>query len=134
MTGSAEKHSSTLLAGTAAPDSPLRLRPVDLGIAALLVALTAAAFWPSLPGEILLWDDDQLLLDNPHYHGFAPDNLGWMFTTRLLGHYQPGTWLSYALDWTLGGLDSTVFHRTNLILFICSVWVFYRLTLRLQSR
>ena len=81
MTRSAEKHPPTVLEGIAAPGSPLRLRPVDLGIATLLVALTAAAFWPSLPGEILLWDDDQLLLDNPHYHGFAPDNLRWMFTT-----------------------------------------------------
>ena len=73
---------------------------VHLGVLLLLIAL---AFGGALQCQLVNWDDEPLLLHNDKYRALAWDNLRWMFTTPLGGHYQPLTWLSYALDVKLWG-------------------------------
>jgi len=97
----------------------------------LIVLLTAVAFWPALDGEFLDWDDDKLLVNNLHYRGSGAAQLGWMFTTNLLGHYQPVNWISFALDYRLWDMGPRGYHATNLILFALGALVFYRVGLRL---
>jgi tetratricopeptide (TPR) repeat protein len=47
-----------------------------------------------------------------------------MVSTHRMGHYQPLTWLSYALDFEAAGLDAGAFHRTNVVLHaVCAVVV-----------
>ncbi len=91
-----------------------RLRPA-LFCAALL-ALCWAVFAPGLSAGFLLWDDAANLLDNTRWRGLGAEQLRWMFTTFHMGPYQPLSWLSYALDWELWGLDAQAFHRTNVLL------------------
>ncbi len=102
-------------------------------IAAGLAALVVAAFWPALSAELLRYDDQHLLINNDHYRGFAPENLRWMFTSTLLGHYQPLTWLSYALDYSLGGMDPRVYHLTNVALHAVNAVLVFALALRLLT-
>ena len=91
----------------------MRLAAAALG----LIALVWLAFAPALEAGILRFDDDQALVLNARYRGLGADELGWMLTTPHLGHYQPLTWISYALDWTAaGGLDPAALHRTNALL------------------
>jgi len=89
------------------------LSPLALG---LLFALACAPFLPALGNEFVDWDDRQNFVDNPHYRGFAPANLAWMFSAIHLGHYMPLTWLSSALDYTLFGMNPVGYHLTNLLL------------------
>ena len=86
-------------------------------IAPLLCALFAfAAFSPALRAGFVDIDDTQLLVTNEHYRGLSWEALRWMLTTNRMGHWQPLTWLSYAIDWKLHGLDPFWFHLTNLLL------------------
>jgi len=75
-----------------------------------------AAFAPALQAGFVNYDDTDLFVTNPAFRGLGAQNLRWMFTTTLLGHYAPLTWLSHALDFAASGLDARSFHRTNLIL------------------
>ena len=67
-----------------------------------------AAFLPSLAGEFVLWDDDTNFLNNPHFRGLTPGHLHWMFTTFLLGPYQPLSWITLGSDYVVwrNGLGS----------------------------
>jgi len=85
-------------------------------LAALLLGLCWLVFAPALSGGFLLWDDADNLLTNTRWRGLGSAQLGWMFSTVHMGPYQPLSWLSYALDWELWGLDARAFHRTNLLL------------------
>ncbi len=87
-------------------------------LAVLLV--TWIVFQRALEGEWLRWDDDRLLLDREEWRGFGPSRLGWMFTTFHMGPYQPLTWLSYAIDHAIFGLDPRAYHRTNVLLHALS--------------
>ncbi len=79
-----------------------------------LVALVV--FLPSIRNGFVNWDDDRNFLDNPSLRGLGADNIEWAFSTFLLGHYHPLTWLSLELDYALWGLNPAGFHLTNTIL------------------
>jgi tetratricopeptide (TPR) repeat protein len=95
-------------------------------IGALLVFVaTWIAFWPALSGGWLDWDDAPLLLERQEWRGFGSEQLGWMFTTFHMGPYQPLSWLSYAFDHALWGMDPRGYHLTNVLLHALSAVCLY---------
>ncbi len=100
-------------------------------ISALAVLLpTVLAFLPALSNGFVAWDDLAILADNPHFRGFGPENLRWMFTSFHMGHYMPLTWLSFALDHALWGLNPLGYHFTNVVLHGVNAWLVYLLAFR----
>lgn len=94
---------------------------------------TALAFLPALTNGFVAWDDPAILTNNPYFRGFGPENLRWMFTSFHMGHYMPLTWISFALDHALWGLNPLGYHLTSLILHGANAWLVYLLALRLLS-
>ncbi len=92
----------------------------------LLVAL-ALAFAPASTAGFILIDDQQNILANPSFRGLDPDHLGWMFSTSHMGHYQPITWLTYAADYAVAGLDPLAYHATSLLLHAATAVAFFLL-------
>jgi tetratricopeptide (TPR) repeat protein len=99
-------------------------------IPALLPLVVAAVFPLALLGKFQ-WDDYPLLVDNPAYRGLAWSNLRWMFSTNLMGHYMPVTWITYGLDYLIWGLDPFGYHLTNLALHAANTTLVYVVALRL---
>jgi protein O-mannosyl-transferase len=100
----------------------------------LLIALvTLAAFSPALRNGFVNWDDDKILYDNPFYRGLSWSHLKWMFTTFLMGHYQPLTWLSFAFDYQFWGLAPAGYHLSSLLLHAANSVLFYLVSRRLLS-
>ncbi|NNN07240.1 MAG: tetratricopeptide repeat protein [Elusimicrobia bacterium] len=86
-------------------------------LAAAAAALAAPLpFLPAARAGFLAWDDQSNLVYNAAYRGFSRAHLAWMWTTHFRGPWQPLSWLSYAADWTLWGLDAPAYRRTNLLL------------------
>ncbi len=86
--------------------------PIALGLFVAVVAI----FLPVLRNDFVDWDDDLNLTGNLAYRGFSTAHLRWMFTTTLGGHYQPLSWLSFALDHALWAMDPRGYHLTGLLL------------------
>src|SRR5207253_1772165 len=121
------KHRRTrLVAGSGNPAAALALGP---GSATALGRVPAAAAWmvpagialvviacflPTLRNDFVLWDDDLNFTDNPSYRGLSWRQLRWMFTTVHGGHYQPLSWVTLGLDYTLWGMNPTGYHFTSL--------------------
>lgn len=93
--------------------------------------LTLACFAPVLRQGFVVWDDELNFTLNLYYRGLSWSHLRWMFTTFLLGHYQPLSWMTLGLDYTLWGMDGRGYHLTNLVLHGTSAVLFYLLSLRL---
>jgi tetratricopeptide (TPR) repeat protein len=95
----------------------------------LLLALIAlAAVLPFLPARnapFLEWDDLLNLVYNPHWRGFSRENARWMLTTVHDGHYQPLSWLSYALDYSLWGPNPAAMRATNYVLHALCATLFF---------
>jgi tetratricopeptide (TPR) repeat protein len=101
---------------------------------ALSVAVvTSAAFFPALLNDFVNWDDDTILTNNPYYRGLGWEQLRWMFTTFLMGHYQPLSWMTFGVDYLIWGMDPLGYHLTNLLLHAASSVLFYYVSGRLLS-
>jgi tetratricopeptide (TPR) repeat protein len=103
----------------------------NLLIPAVVALLTAVTFLPSLQSEFVNWDDVNTLLNNPDYKGLGWTQLRWMFTTFYMGHYQPLTWVSWALDFLFWGDSPLGFHLTNVIFHTANAALFYIISRRL---
>ncbi|MGH7389091.1 MAG: tetratricopeptide repeat protein [Candidatus Rokuibacteriota bacterium] len=109
-----------------------RRRGVLLGLA--VAAITATVFAAGLGNDFVEWDDELNLTGNPHYRGLSPANLRWMATAMVLGHYIPLTWLTFAVDYTIWGMNPVGYHATNLLIHGANAALFYLLALSLLRR
>ncbi len=113
--------------GPAATEPCARRRPTTLTwlVCGGVVVLTALVFLPTLANDFVRWDDHRVLVHNPHFRGFSPDNLIWMFTTQHMCHYQPLTWLTYALDHALWGMNPRGYHLTSVLWHAATAAAFF---------
>lgn len=100
-------------------------------VPSLVLLATAAAFLPSLQNGFVGYDDPENIYENPDFRGLGWTQLRWMFTTFLMAHYQPVTWLTLGLNYTLGGLEPFGYHLGNLLLHIAAALLLYLISLRL---
>ena len=98
---------------------------------ALLVALTLAAFMPTLRNGFVAWDDLDNFTLNQSYRGLGWPQIKWMFTSAKLGHYIPVTWLTLGLDYVLWGMNAAGYHLTSLLIHAGGALALYFLALRL---
>jgi tetratricopeptide (TPR) repeat protein len=107
---------------------------VRWGLPLLVAASAFVAFAPALHNGFVNWDDDKILLENDNFRGLDSSHLRWMFTQYKMGHYHPLTWVSFAMDYRIWGLDDAFgFHLTNLILHALNAALFYFVAVRLLA-
>ena len=101
-------------------------------LAPLLVALiTIAVYVPALKAGFVTWDDDKNFLANQDYRGLDATHLRWMWTTFLLGHYVPLSWMTLGLDYVVWGMNPFGYHLTSVLLHAGNAVVVYHLAQRL---
>src|SRR5262249_8079878 len=98
-----------------APRTQIARRAIPITI----VLLTFLVFLPTLQNEFLNWDDEAVLVSNPDYRGLGWTELKWMFSTFHHSLYRPLTWVTFALDYVLWGVNPAGYHLTSL-LFHCA--------------
>ncbi len=96
---------------------------------ALVALLTLAAFLPALQNNWVNWDDTDNFLQNPAYRGLGWAELKWMWTTQLLRHYIPLSWMTLGLDYELWGMNPFGYHLTSVLLHTANAVVFYLLAI-----
>jgi hypothetical protein len=99
----------------------------------LVLSAAGAAFLPALQGEFLNWDDSVNLVANPHYRGLGWPQITWMFTTTLMGHYIPMTWLSFGVNYRLDGMSPWGYHLGNIMLHAGNATLVYLIARRLLA-
>jgi len=104
-------------------------RAIPLAIALVIVAVFAVG----LRNEFVQWDDYSNLVDNPHFRGLGWAQIRWMFTTTLMGHYIPLTWLTFGLDYVIWGMQPAGYHFTNLVLHAANAALFYWVSRRVLT-
>src|SRR5712692_8944528 len=97
----------------------------------LIALVTFVPFLPTLDNQFVNWDDDDNLVDNPHYRGLGWTHLRWMWTTSLIGHYAPLAWMTFGLDYLVWGLKPVGYHLSNLLLHAANAAVFYLVARRI---
>jgi tetratricopeptide (TPR) repeat protein len=114
---------------TSAPTMPASL--IKRLLLVLIPLAVLAAFWPTLSGDFITWDDDANFLNNPHVRELSWRNLRWMLTTFHMSNYQPLSWLIASLEHALWGMRPAGYHATSLVFHILNAVLFYLVATRL---
>lgn len=99
----------------------------------VIVAATCGAFTPVSQNHFVEWDDYENLLSNNNFRGLGWSQLGWMFTTFHMGPYQPLSWLTLGLDYSIWGMNPVGYHATNVLLHAANAVSLYFVSLRLYA-
>ncbi len=97
-------------------------------ILAVILIITIFIYKNSLFGDFLNYDDYQNVLNNPSIRKLTIRNLKHFFTSSNLFMYTPLTFISYAIDFQLGGLQPFYFRLTNLIIHLINVVLIFILS------
>ena len=103
---------------------------------AIIILLVLAAYGNTLKHGFV-WDDINVLVDNPITESLR--NIPQFFISEdsadvSTGYYRPITYVSFALDRALWGLNPVGFNITNLVLHILVALFFYRTVAALFNR
>jgi len=130
--------SESAFQGPDVPDVPVvPVVPVVRGARAWLgvvVVLTLAVYSSSFQNGLLNWDDPVNVTQNHAIRAFTAANVQTWFTAPLLGMYSPLVYLSFAIDYAIGGLNPVVYHATNLALHVACVLLVFGIVSKLTSR
>ena len=114
--------------------APPEKRDILWSCALFLAVAVALLYLPVLKNDFVNWDDRETIMDNFHIHKIDGDSILWMLTTFATGNWMPLTWLSFALNYQINGLDPKVFHVTNFILHSLNTALVFLVCFRLMSR
>ncbi len=88
----------------------------------LLVLATLALYSPVIHAPFLNYDDSVYVTDNPQVRaGLTWSTVIWAFHTPDALDWHPITWLAYALDCQLFGLNPSGFHLANVLIHAANV-------------
>ena len=87
-------------------------------LALLLIPVIWVAFAPILDNVFVDWDDNLNFLDNQEFRGLGWAQIRWAWTTRLLGVYQPLSWMILEAEYALCGIDTRGYHAASIV-FCC---------------
>lgn len=99
----------------------------------LVGGLALVAFLPALDGGFVDWDDDRNFLWNTGYRGLGLRELQWMFTATWMGHYIPLTWLTFGVNYALGGMEPWGYHLGNLLIHAANTGLLFFVARRLLA-
>ncbi len=91
-----------------------------------ILIVTVFAYFPVFENNFTNWDDNIFVTENKLINSFSLNNLIRWFTKPFVGQYQPFILLSFALDYSIDGLNPFVFHTTNLILHLINTFLVFR--------
>ncbi len=86
-------------------------------IAASLVLVTVALYWPAMRYDFVNFDDNLYVTSNVHVqNGLTLESVKWSFCNPVADNWHPLTVLSHMLDCQLFGLKPWGHHLTNVLL------------------
>ena len=85
-------------------------------LAIIIGLLTFAIYLPALQNGFVNWDDDLYVYGNLHIRALNFAFFRWAFTDLSAGFWHPITWISYAIDHAIWGMNPLGYHLTAIII------------------
>ena len=111
-----------------------KLNRTDWLYLAGILTLTFIAFIPALSADFVNWDDDYNLGKNNHTALLTWDNIVKIFSSTVIGNYNPLPIFMFAIERHFFGLDPFIYHLNNILLHLVCVFFAYRVFLALDIR
>lgn len=94
----------------------------------IVAVITFVVYMPSLQNGFVNWDDPLYVYENHNIRAF---DLKWLLSAVVVGNWHPLTMLSFAVDYSIWGLNPFGYHLTNILLHAINTFLVGVLALRL---
>lgn len=94
--------------------------------------ITAVSFFPSLSNDYVNWDDDVNVLENKNLEVFDWPHVKSIFTTTVMGGYNPLSIFTLAVEKHFFGFNPKVHHTTNLLLHLLAVFLVFQIMIAMK--
>ncbi|MBU4271406.1 MAG: tetratricopeptide repeat protein [Planctomycetes bacterium] len=113
------------------PGSPRQV----LAVCVLLLLAVGLVFGRTVNHEFINLDDDVCVSENPWVsEGLTAQSIGWAFTSRHVGNWDPLTWISHIVDWRIYGENAGGHHLTNLLLHAATAILLFLVLRQMTGR
>lgn len=92
-----------------------------------VLVLTAIVFAKSVGYEFVNWDDDFNIAKNPNLRALDWTNIKGIFTSHVIGNYNPLSTFTFLLERHLISEDPWIYHLNNILLHLLCVFFSYRI-------
>jgi hypothetical protein len=99
-----------------------------------ILILTFFLFLNTLTNNFVNLDDSGYIKDNPDIKSLSPGNIAAMFSSFYNANYHPFTTLSYAIEYSLFGLNAKPYHIVNLLIHLLNVFMVFRLISKISGK
>jgi tetratricopeptide (TPR) repeat protein len=97
-----------------------------------VLVITFICFIPSLSADFVNWDDDYNILNNENLKAFRFQDIKGIFTSHVIGNYNPLPILMFAIEKAIFGLNPFVFHVNNVLLHLACTFLVFLIFRRLK--
>jgi tetratricopeptide (TPR) repeat protein len=119
---------------TASKSYGLNPRVKTLLLLSAILLLTITVYSNSINNGFVKWDDNENVYENISIRQLNVTNIKTYFTKPLLSMYTPLVYISYAIDYKIGGLDPWIFHLTNLLLHMLNTALLFFIVRQFTQR
>lgn len=92
----------------------------------LLIFINVLVYVQILDHQFVSYDDKHYVYNNVILkQGLTGHTIKWAFTTHLMGHWHPITWITFLLEAQFFGFNPTAYHATNLIIHILNTLLLF---------
>lgn len=89
-------------------------------------------FFPTFSNDFVNWDDGENIYDNADLVAFDWNSMPKIFTSNIMGGYNPLPIFTFAIERAFFGLNPVVFHTNNLLLHLICVFLVFRIGLLMK--
>jgi len=100
----------------------------------IILMVTALIYSKTLQNGFLTWDDHTHITNNPDIQSLSLHNIKTIFTSYYVSMYHPLVTLSFAIEYHCFGLNSVMYHATNVVFHLANVILVFYLVLSLSQR
>lgn len=93
----------------------------------LIIVVTLIIYSPVFQAVALNWDDSYQVFANPDVIHFSLATLPNIFTTYVVGMYQPLTTMVFGIEYSLWGPNALGYHWVSVIIHLLNITILFRL-------
>ena len=121
-------------AAAACPEPRIRSRMAVLGVCSFLLLAVALVFGRTVQCEMVNFDDDKYVYDNPQVTGgVTAHGIIWALTHSHSSNWHPVTWFSHMMDCQLYGLQPWGHHLGNVLLHAATAILLFLVLMQMTS-
>jgi len=99
-----------------------------------ILLVTFLLFYNTLTNNFVNLDDSGYIKDNPDIKSLSAKNIAAIFSSFYNANYHPFTTLSYAIEYSLFGLNAKLYHIINLLIHLLNVFMVFRLIKKISGK